>query len=166
MPAGVFIGLGSNLGDRRANIREALDRIRKQPDARILKESSLYESEPHGDAKTWFVNGVIEIETALTPENLLKKLKGIESAMGRKRVKGKRWGSRIIDLDILFYGSLVLRKRALKLPHPELANRRFVLLPLSELAPQLVHPVLQVTVSDLLASVKDPKKVELMPLRG
>jgi 2-amino-4-hydroxy-6-hydroxymethyldihydropteridine diphosphokinase len=86
--------------------------------------------------------------------------------MGRKRVKGKRWGSRIIDLDILFYGSLVLRKRALKLPHPELANRRFVLLPLSELAPQLVHPVLQVTVSDLLTSVKDPKKVALMPLRG
>ena len=139
MPAGVFIGLGSNLGDRRANIREALDRIRKQPDTRILKESSLYESEPHGDAKTWFVNGVIEIETELTPENLLKKLKGIESAMGRKRVKGKRWGSRIIDLDILFYGSLVLRKRTLKLPHPELANRRFVLLPLSELGPA-AHP--------------------------
>ena len=166
MPAGVFIGLGSNLGDRRANLADALDRIRKLPGARIVKESSFYESEPHGDAKTWFVNGVIEIETELAPEALLKKLKAIESAMGRKRVKGKRWGSRIIDLDILFYGTLVVKKRTLKVPHTELANRRFVLLPLSELAPQLVHPVLQVTVSDLLAAVKDPKKIVLMPLRG
>jgi len=166
VPAGVFIGLGSNLGDRRANIADALERIRKLPDTRIVKESSLYESEPHGDAKTWFVNGVIEIETDLTPDNLLKKLKVVESAMGRKRVKGKRWGSRIIDLDVLFFGSLVLRKRMLKVPHPEVQNRRFVLLPLSELAPQLIHPVLQVTVSDLLASAKDTKKVALMPLRG
>jgi len=166
MPTGVFIGLGSNLGDRRANIADALDRIRKLPDTRVMKESSLYESEPHGDAKTWFVNGAIEVETAFTPDNLLKKLKGIESAMGRKRVKGKRWGSRIIDLDVLFYGSLVLRKRTLKVPHPEVPNRRFVLLPLSELAPQLIHPVLQVTVSDLLASTKDVKKITLMPLRG
>jgi 2-amino-4-hydroxy-6-hydroxymethyldihydropteridine diphosphokinase len=166
VPAGVFIGLGSNLGDRRANIADALERIRKLPDTRIVKESSLYESEPHGDAKTWFVNGVIEIETDLTPDNLLKKLKVVESAMGRKRVKGKRWGSRIIDLDVLFFGSLVLRKRTLKVPHPEVQNRRFVLLPLSELAPQLIHPVLQVTVSDLLASAKDTKKVALMPLRG
>jgi 2-amino-4-hydroxy-6-hydroxymethyldihydropteridine diphosphokinase len=166
MPGGVFIGLGSNLGDRRANILEALDRVRKLPESRITKESSLYESEPHGDAKTWFVNGVIEIETTLTPENLLKKLKAIESAMGRKRVKGKRWGSRIIDLDILFYGSLVVRKRTLKIPHPEMANRRFVLLPLSELGPQVIHPVLQASVSELLASVKDPKRVSLMPIRG
>jgi len=166
MPQGVFIGLGSNLGDRRLNIADALDRIGKLPGTRILKESSLYESEPHGDAKTWFVNGVIEVETEFSPENLLKKLKGIEGAMGRKRVKGKRWGSRIIDLDILFYSNLVVRKRSLKLPHPEIANRRFVLLPLSELAPQLIHPVLQATVSELLSGVADTKKIALMPLRG
>jgi len=166
MPAGIFIGLGSNLGDRRANVLDALERIRKLPSTRIVKESSFYESEPHGDAKTWFVNGVIEIETDLSPDNLLRKLKGIESAMGRKRVKGKRWGSRVIDLDVLLYGSLVVRKRALKIPHPELANRRFVILPLSELGPQMIHPVLQVTVSDLLATLKDAKKVVLMPLRG
>ena len=166
MLSGVFIGLGSNLGDRRANILDALERIRKLPQTRITKESSLYESEPHGDAKTWFVNGVIEVETMLSPENLLKKLKVIEGAMGRKRVKGKRWGSRIIDLDILLYGSLVVRKRTLKIPHPELANRRFVLLPLSELGPQLIHPVLQASMSELLASVKDLKKVGLMPIRS
>ena len=166
MPAGVFIGLGSNLGDRRANLADALDRIRKLPGTRVVKESSFYESEPHGDAKTWFVNGVIELETELSPENLLKKLKAIESAMGRKRVKGKRWGSRIIDLDILFYGTLVVKKRGLRLPHVEVANRRFVLLPLSELAPQLIHPVVQTTVSDLLSAVKDTKKIVLMPLRS
>jgi len=86
--------------------------------------------------------------------------------MGRKRAKGKRWGSRVIDLDVLFFGSLVLRKKTLRLPHAELGNRRFVLLPLSELAPQLVHPVLQHTMSELLAAVKDTKKIALMPLRG
>jgi 2-amino-4-hydroxy-6-hydroxymethyldihydropteridine diphosphokinase len=163
---GVFIGLGSNLGDRRANIHDALDRIRKLPGTRIVKEASLYESEPHGDAKTWFVNGIVELETDLSADNLLKKLKAIESTMGRKRVKGKRWGSRIIDLDILLYAGLVIRKKALRIPHERLAERRFVLLPLSELAPQLIHPVLQVTISDLLASLKDTKKVALMPLRG
>ncbi len=166
MPNGVFIGLGSNLGDRRANILDALDRIRKLPGTRIVKEASLYESEPHGDAKTWFVNGIVELDTELSADNLLKKLKAIEAAMGRKRVKGKRWGSRVIDLDILLYAGLVIRKKNLRVPHDRLAERRFVLLPLSELAPQLIHPVHQVTISDLLASLKDPKKVVLMPLRG
>src|SRR5688572_31317146 len=101
MPVNVFIALGSNLGDRRANLNEAIDRIGKLPSTRLLKASSFYESEPHGDAKTWFVNGVIEIDTALPPEKLLAKLKAIETAMGRKRVKGKKWGSRTIDLDIV-----------------------------------------------------------------
>jgi 2-amino-4-hydroxy-6-hydroxymethyldihydropteridine diphosphokinase len=77
MPQGIFIGLGSNLGDRRANIHDALARVREIPALRIVKESSLYESEPHGDAKTWFVNGVIEVETDLPAEKLLVKLKAI-----------------------------------------------------------------------------------------
>jgi 2-amino-4-hydroxy-6-hydroxymethyldihydropteridine diphosphokinase len=166
MPQGVFIGIGSNLGDRRANIAEALDRISKLPGTRIVKESSFYESEPHGDAKNWFVNTAIELDTEFTPENLLKKLKAVEAAMGRKRVKGKRWGNRIIDLDILLYGQLVLNKRNLKVPHPELHRRRFVLLPLCELGPQMIHPILQHTVSGLLAEVKDSKKVTLMPLKS
>jgi 2-amino-4-hydroxy-6-hydroxymethyldihydropteridine diphosphokinase len=166
MPQGVFIGLGSNLGDRRANIQDALARIREIPGVRIVKESSLYESEPHGDAKTWFVNGVIELDTDLPADKLLAKLKAIETAMGRKRVKGKKWGSRIIDLDILLCSGIVLRKRALTIPHAEMHKRRFVLLPLSELAPQLIHPVLQESVSDLLAGSKDKKRVQLMPLRG
>ena len=163
MPHRVYIGIGSNLGDRKANTLEAVDRIAKLPDTRVSRASSLYESEPLGDAKTWFVNSVIEIETELASDGLLKKLKAIEKAMGRKRVKGKRWGSRVIDLDILLSNHEVVDKRTLKVPHPEMHKRRFVLLPLAELAPQLVHPHLGQSVSALLATVKDDKRVMLLP---
>jgi 2-amino-4-hydroxy-6-hydroxymethyldihydropteridine diphosphokinase len=158
-----YIGIGSNLGDRKANALEAVDRVAKLPATRVVRASSLYESEPLGDAKTWFVNAVIEIETEATPEVLLKKLKAIEQAMGRKRVKGKRWGSRVIDLDILLCDGVVVEKRSLKIPHPEMHKRRFVLLPLAELAPHVVHPQLGQSVSALLATVKDAKRVTLLP---
>lgn len=162
MPHRVFIGIGSNLGDRRANCREARERIQQLPTTRVVKESSLYESEPHGNAKTWFANSVIEIETDLPAADLLKRLLAIEKTMGRKRVSGKRWGSRVIDLDILLFNMEIIEKRNLKVPHPEIANRRFVLVPLSELAPQLIHPKLNQSVSELLATVKDTKKIHLM----
>lgn len=162
MPHRAFIGIGSNLGDRQANCREGRERIQDLPSTRVVKESSLYESEPHGDAKTWFGNSVIEIETELGPAELLKHLKAIETKMGRKRVRGKRWGSRIIDLDILFYDMEIIGKRNLKVPHPEIPKRRFVLVPLSELAPQLVHPGLNLSISELLATVQDHKKIHLM----
>jgi len=162
MPHRAFIGIGSNLGDRKANFLEAIDRIQKLPSTRIVKQSSLYESEPHGDAKTWFVNAVIELETEFSADELLKRLKAIETAMGRKRVRGKRWGSRIIDLDILFFNNEIIGKRTLKVPHPEIPNRRFVLAPLSELAPQLIHPKLGLSVSELLAGLKNTKKVHLL----
>jgi len=163
MPHRVYIGIGSNLGDRKANALEAVARVQQLPGTRVVRASSLYESEPLGDAKTWFVNSVIEIETELPSEQLLKKLKAIEEAMGRKKVKGKRWGSRIIDLDILLSDSEVIDKRTLKVPHVEMHKRRFVLLPLAELAPHVVHPKLGQTVSALLANVKDDKKVTLLP---
>ena len=162
MPHRAFIGIGSNLGDRKANYREACDKIGALAKTRIVKASSLYESEPHGDATTWFVNAVIEIETEFQPEQLLKQLQGIETVMGRKRVKGKKWGSRIIDLDILFFDKEVVGKRTLKIPHPEVQNRRFVLIPLSELAPQLIHPKLNLSVNELLNGLKDAKKVHLL----
>ena len=166
MTSSIFVALGSNLGDRRANIQEAREKIREIENTRIVKESSLYQSEPHGNAKTWFVNGVIELESDLLPQQILKNLLAVEKTIGRKRVKGKRWGSRVIDLDLLFHGSLVIGKRNLKIPHPRLAGRRFVLMPLAELAPQLVHPVTQMTVSEMLARTPDTKQIELMPLRG
>ena len=106
----VYIGIGSNVGNKRENFFEAVTRLTKLPDTRVLKESSLYESEPLGDAKEWYVNGAVEIETKFKPDMLLKKFKNIERAMGRKKVK-KRWGARIIDLDILLYDSAVVKKR-------------------------------------------------------
>jgi 2-amino-4-hydroxy-6-hydroxymethyldihydropteridine diphosphokinase len=162
MPHRVFIGVGSNLGDRRANCREARDRIRELPQTRLVKESSVYESEPHGNAKTWFANSVLEVETELDPPELLKRLKNLETAMGRKRVRGKRWGSRIIDLDILLFDKELVDKRNLKIPHPEIPNRRFVLLPLSELAPQLIHPTLNASISELLTTTPDTKRIHVM----
>jgi dihydroneopterin aldolase / 2-amino-4-hydroxy-6-hydroxymethyldihydropteridine diphosphokinase len=162
MPHRVFIGIGSNLGERRSNCREARQRIAQLPKTRVVKESSLYESEPHGNAKTWFANSVIEVETEMPSAEFLKKLLAIEEEMGRKRVKGKKWGSRVIDLDILFFDNEIVAKRNLKIPHPRIAERRFVLLPLSELAPQLIHPSLNMSVSEMLATVKDPKKIQMM----
>ena len=162
MPHQAFIGIGSNLGDRKANYREAHDLIAGLAKTRIVKESSLYESEPLGDARTWFVNAVVEIDTEFNPDELLRHLKAIEKKMGRKRVRGKRWGSRIIDLDILLFDKEIINKRTLKLPHPEIQNRRFVLAPLSELAPQFIHPTLSLSVSELLAALKDHKKVHLL----
>jgi len=158
-----YIGIGSNLGDRKANTVEAVDRVSKLPGTKIVRASSLYESEPLGNARTWFVNSVIEIETEFPPDELLKKLKAIETAMGRKRVTGKRWGSRVIDLDILLCDHEIVDKRTLKIPHPEMHKRRFVLMPLAELAPHVVHPHLGQSVSALLATVKDDKRVTLLP---
>lgn len=161
MPHQAYVGIGSNLGKKRENYQEALERIAKIPDTKIVKESSIYESEPLGDSKEWYVNGVIEIETDIKPAELLKKFKNIERAMGRKKGR-RRWGARIIDLDILLYDTVKLDKGSLKIPHPEMHNRKFVLIPLSEIAPQVVHPILGMTISELLVSVKDDKKVSLM----
>jgi 2-amino-4-hydroxy-6-hydroxymethyldihydropteridine diphosphokinase len=156
----VYIGIGSNVGNKRENFFEAVSRLAKLPDTRVLKESSLYESEPLGDAKEWYVNGAVEIETKFKPEMLLKKFKNIERAMGRKKIK-KRWGARIIDLDILLFDSAVVKKKNLRIPHPEMSSRKFVLIPLSEIAPQVIHPELGVTISEMLINVKDDKKIHL-----
>lgn len=160
----VYIGLGSNLGNRRANYQKALELIAALPKTRIVKRSSLYESEPHGDAKNWYVNGVIEIETEFLPDKLLQRLQAIEQGMGRKKTpQTKKWASRKIDLDILLFENQTLDTRNLKIPHPELPNRRFVLVPLSELAPHVTHPRLGVTIAELLAHLKDAKRVMLLP---
>src|SRR5258706_1719608 len=158
----VYIGIGSNVGNKRDNFFEAVARLAKLPDTKVIKESSLYESEPLGDAKEWYINGAVEIETKFKPEMLLEKFKNIERAMGRKKVK-KRWGARIIDLDILLYDSAVVKKKNLRIPHPEMTSRKFVLIPLSEIAPQVVHPELGVTISELLFKLKDDKKIHLYP---
>jgi 2-amino-4-hydroxy-6-hydroxymethyldihydropteridine diphosphokinase len=160
----VYIGIGSNLGNRRAHYQKALALISALPKTRIVKSSSLYESEPIGEAKNWYINGVIEIETDLAPQQLLRRLQGIEQAMGRKKTpQTKKWASRKIDLDILLFDNQVVKSPSLTIPHPEMHKRRFVLLPLCELAPHFTHPRLGVTLTDLLISLKDGKRVLLLP---
>ena len=156
-----YIAIGTNLGDRASNYRSALSRLGELKETRITRWSSLYESEPHGKARNWFLNGVVEVSTELEAEELMKMMAKIETAMGRKRRQEKSSVSRIIDLDLLLFDAEIISTRTLKVPHPELPSRRFVLLPLSELAPGLPHPVLGETISSLLVATEDPKKVRL-----
>ena len=164
MASQVFIGVGSNLGNRRAYYQKALDLLADLPQTSIVRCSSLYETEPIGEAKNWYVNGVVELETGLSPQQLLSRLQKIESALGRKRAK--KWASRTIDLDILLFDQQIVNQERLKIPHPEMHRRRFVLLPLSELAPQLTHPLLGSTVTELLAGLADDKQVRHFPPNG
>ena len=164
MGSRVFIGVGSNLGNRRGYYQKALDLMASLPQTAIVRGSSLYESEPIGEAKNWYVNGVVELEIALSPPQLLSHLQKIESALGRKRTK--KWASRTIDLDILLFDKRIVNEERLKIPHPEMSRRRFVLLPLSELAPQFVHPLLGSTVAELLAGLADDKQVLRLPPNG
>ena len=162
MGSRVFIGVGSNLGNRRAYYQKALDLMADLPRTTVVRCSSLYETEPIGEAKNWYVNGVVELETALSPQQLLSHLQKIESALGRKRTK--KWAARTIDLDILFFDKQIVHEEQLQIPHSEMHRRRFVLVPLSELAPQCVHPLLGLTVAELLAGLADDKQVRRFPL--
>ena len=156
-----YIGVGTNLGDRLRNYQSALEKIAAIKDTRITGKSSMYESEPHGKARNWFLNGVIEITTDLEAAPLLKELQKIEVALGRKREAGKVTVSREMDLDILLFDHDTIESRTLKVPHPEMGNRKFVLLPLAELAPAFLHPLKGTSVSTLLATTPDKKKVML-----
>ncbi len=147
----VYIALGSNIGDRAENLRHAREQI-AAPDLRILRESSIYETAPRDvEDQPWFLNQVIECETDLFPRQLLARLQKIERAMGRKRRIAK--GPREIDLDILFYGDAVMKAPELEIPHPRLAERRFVLEPLAELAADKKHPGTRRTIREMLAKV-------------
>ena len=151
-----FIGLGSNLesvfGDRRANLEKALERLSRTDGIRIVKVSSVYETAPMGPRdQGLFLNAAAELATRLQPEPLLDVLLAVEDGMGR--VRERRWGPRVIDLDLLLYGQRVMKTKRLTLPHPEMAGREFVLAPLAEIAPLAIHPVSGITVAEMSASV-------------
>ena len=153
-----YIGFGSNIGDRLAHIQNAIDALSKTEGITLQKISSIYKTDPVGyEAQAHFLNGVAAIQTDLPPLSLLHILKDIEIAIGRKhRI---RWGPREIDLDILVYGDLCLQTEKLVIPHPEMHLRRFVLVPLAEIVPDLVHLVFQETVQTLLERLEDDKSV-------
>jgi 2-amino-4-hydroxy-6-hydroxymethyldihydropteridine diphosphokinase len=143
----VYISIGSNLGDRESNFRTALERF-KQKGMIIRSESSRYETEPWGvKDQPRFLNMAVEITTELSPEELLRTLKDIETEMGRN--KTFKWGPRIIDLDILLFDDIILDGEDLRIPHPFMHERDFVLKPLAEIAPDVKHPVLQKRIKEL-----------------
>jgi len=147
----VYLGIGSNIGDRRANCRRSVELLRDRG-IRVTKVSSQFETEPWGlEDQPCFVNMAVEAETTLSPLDLLAVLKNIEREMGRG--SGVRWGPRVIDLDILLYDDLIFYTEALTIPHPHLHERRFALEPLAEIAPDVLHPVSLKTLSSLSAEV-------------
>jgi len=149
----VYIGLGSNLGDKERNLRESLRRMR--PFARVRVVSSLYRTEPVGFIEQdWFLNAAACIQTALEPAALLDALLAVEQTMGR--VRGVRNGPRLIDLDLLFWGNQILDLPGLCVPHPRISERQFVLLPLAEIAEELVHPKLQMSVAAMSRALGAP----------
>ncbi len=160
----VFLGLGSNLGDREAAIEDALRRLDARGFVTRLRSSDWLTEPVGGPPQGWFVNAVVGGETALAPDELLAACLAIERELGRVRVV--RDGPRPIDLDILFYGALQIDRPGLVVPHPRLAERRFVLAPLAEIAPAFVHPVLGRTVSELLTECPDRSQVRRQPPRA
>ncbi len=159
MPITAYIGIGSNVGDRKANCRKAIKLLGRA--GTVTAVSSLYYTEPVGyrDQED-FINAAASVQTEQSPEGLLEICQGIEEEMGRKRTI--RWGPRTIDLDILLFGNKIVNEQDLVIPHPLMATRKFVLVPLAEIAPDFIHPVLRKPVSVLLRELKDTSTVMKM----
>jgi 2-amino-4-hydroxy-6-hydroxymethyldihydropteridine diphosphokinase len=151
----VYLGLGSNIGDRERHLERAIEHL-AAPDLRIVRASPIYETEPmEYTQQAWFLNQAVEAETELFPMQLLSRVGRIERAMGRTR--GIPKGPRVIDIDILFFARSVVRTAKLTIPHPAIAERRFVLIPLADLAPDLRHPLARKSVREMLEAAPAAK---------
>ncbi|MBI5199168.1 MAG: 2-amino-4-hydroxy-6-hydroxymethyldihydropteridine diphosphokinase [Nitrospirae bacterium] len=153
-----YLGIGSNIGKRRENCLEAISLLEESPFISVTKRSSLYETEPVGyEDQPPFINCVIEIETTIDPRRLLRVCQEIEDILGRER--DIRWRPRTIDIDILLYNNLIINEQDLRIPHPHMHERGFVLIPLSEIASDAIHPVKKKKIKDLLRAIKDRHSV-------
>jgi 2-amino-4-hydroxy-6-hydroxymethyldihydropteridine diphosphokinase len=161
----IYLSLGSNLGDRAANLERAIEML-PEIGVQVLRRSSIYETEPVDFLEQpWFLNCVVEAQTSLEPRPLLEELQAIERKLGSKKLVPR--GPRIIDLDVLFYEKEVIHEASIEIPHPRLAGRLFVLVPLAEIAPEFRHPVLCKTVAELLATTQDLSALRIwQPLQG
>jgi len=157
-----YIGIGSNLGDKLNNCRKAIDLTGRMPDTRVTAQSRFYRTTPVGvEGQDWYVNGVISLWSGLSAQDLMENLLDIEKVMGRER--RKKWDSRTIDLDILLYGQEVIKEKNLTVPHPLMHLRKFVLEPMVQLAPDLIHPVLGKSIAGLLEDFREQGQ-DVIPL--
>jgi 2-amino-4-hydroxy-6-hydroxymethyldihydropteridine diphosphokinase len=162
----VYLGLGSNSGDRVGYIQQALCLLQDRAGIGVLSTSSFYETEPVGDPdQEWFVNAAVALETTLPPAAMLDICQQIEQQLGRQRDPQRRWGPRTIDIDLLFYDQLILQEPHLTLPHPRMHQRAYALVPLLEINPRMVHPVLGKTVEQLHQDLTFPEEVFLYGTR-
>ncbi len=160
----ILVGLGSNLGDRLRYFELALLEIKKIPETKVKKISSVYETEPVGiKEQPKFFNAALELESSLSPQELFQKFKLIEQHIGRTSTV--RWGPREIDIDLLYYDDAVRSEGGVRIPHPEVAKRRFVLVPLCEIAENFVDPILQMPLRDLLQRCSDTSAVQKTSLK-
>ena len=158
-----YIGIGSNLGDKQRCCAEAVERIGQIPGCQLTGSSDWYSTKPVGvEGQEWYVNGVVSLAVGISARQLLNQLQAIEGGMGR--VRKERWEPRIIDLDILAFGQEIIHEEDFEVPHPLMHLRKFVLLPMSQLAPELIHPVLGVTVVELLQQLPDDDQM-VVPLK-
>ncbi len=162
-PVIAYLGLGANLGDPEAQLRQALECLNTAEEVEVTRISRFYRTPPLGPpGQPWYVNAAARVRTRLGPEELLRLLHRVEAAMGRER--GEKWGPRVIDLDLLLYNGEVIFAPDLVVPHPEMHRRAFVLAPLAEIAPQAWHPVLQKSAAELLAGLDPADLAALQPI--
>jgi 2-amino-4-hydroxy-6-hydroxymethyldihydropteridine diphosphokinase len=161
-PVTAYVGLGANVGQPRRQLQEALRLLNAAEEVEVLQVSTFYRNPPLGPPdQPWYLNAVAQVRTRLAPEELWRVLQQIETALGR--VRGPRWGPRIIDLDLLLYAGETIKTPELVVPHPEMHHRAFVMAPLAEIAPQAWHPVLNRTAAEILAGLDPADREALQP---